>query len=633
MHPRMLEYYEQELAYFHESAREFASAFGKAGERLSLGGDEVPVPDPYVERLLEGVSFLAARIRLKLDAEFPRFTQHLLEAVFPHYAAPTPSMMVAQFQPSLTEGGLADGFVVPRGSLLRTRVATDRDTRVDCQFRTGQDLTLWPIEIGQVSYVPFAPDLPLSRLPLTEPVHGVLRLKLRATASLTFSQVALDRLSLFLAGNDAVAFRLYELLLAGGLGVLVVPPGSSPSWFEWLPATAIQPSGFGPDQALLPCPARSFDGYRLLREYFAFPDRFRFVELAGLRRALARHRGSEIELAIPLSRGDATLAGQVGKDTVALHCTPAVNLFSKHTDRIHVTDGVFEHHVVPDRTRPMDFEVYRIESVSGYGGGAEAQQTFRPFYSAVDGDLRADGHGYFTVRREPRLLSEAQRKGGARSATGYVGSEVFLSLVDARQAPYASDLRQLAVEALVTNRDLPVFVRSGGDTAFTMAAAAPYEGISAIRGPSRPQLSFAEGELAWRLVNHLSLNYLALSDVDGDRGAAALRELLALYTTTAAGGKTALSPQVDAVRHVAVSARTRRLPVRGPIVFARGLEVRVTVDEAAFTGGSALLLGAVLEQFSARMASMNTFTEFALLSQQRGEIKRWPPRMGRRQIL
>jgi type VI secretion system protein ImpG len=635
MHPRMLQYYEQELAYFREMGAEFAQQFPKIAARLAL--DSTEVADPYVERLLEGVSFLAARVRLKLDAEFPRFTQHLLEAVYPHYLAPTPSMVIAQYLPSLTEAGLADGFLIPRGTLLRSTVALrnaiTRDDETECQFRTGHDVILWSIEISGATYSPFAPDLPLARLPIAETVRGVLRLRLRATASLTWSQLALDRLRLFLTGDDAVALRLYDLLVAGGLGVMVAPPGRPLPWFEWLPSAAIQPAGFAPDEALLPGSVRSFDGYRLLQEYFAFPERFRFVELAGLRRALGRHGGDEIELAIPLARGDAALPSLVGKDNFALHCTPAVNLFRRPADRIHVSEQHFEHHVVVDRTRPMDFEVYRVESVTGYGEGVDAQQVFRPFYATADADGQTGAHGYFTVRREPRLLSEAQRRDGAR--TDYIGSEVFLSLVDAREAPYSVELRQLAVEALVTNRDLPLLMRLGTDRDFTMAAAAPYQGIRGLRGPSRPRPVFPDGEVAWRLVNHLAFNYLTLSDVGDEQGAAALRELLELYTVTGegGGGASVMQRQVAGVRRISIAPRIRRSPAPGPIVFARGLEIRLTVDERAFAGSSALLLGGVLEQFFARIVSMNTFTEFVLLSEGQGEIKRWPPRIARRQLV
>ena len=332
MDTRMLRYYTQELSYMREMGAEFATAFPKIAARLSL--DPTEVADPYVERLLEGFSFLAARVRLKLDSEFPRFTQHLLEVVYPHYLTPTPSMAIVQLQPSLTEGSLAAGFVVPHGTILRSQIPRGEVTA--CQFRTAHDVTLWPVEISEARYTPFAADLPLNTLGLTEAVQGVLRLKVRTPAPFTFQQIALDRLNIFLAAGDEVALKLYELILGSGLGVLVNPPARPLPWFEWLGREAIQPVGFARDQALIPYTTRSFSGYRLLHEYFAFPERFRFVELTGLRKALSRHAGDEIELAIPLARGDATLGTMVDKSGFALHCTPAINLFSRRADRVRV---------------------------------------------------------------------------------------------------------------------------------------------------------------------------------------------------------------------------------------------------------------------------------------------------------
>jgi type VI secretion system protein ImpG len=629
MDARMLRYYNQELAYMREMGAEFAAAFPKVAARLAL--DATEVADPYVERLLEGFSFLSARVRLKLDAEFPRFTQHLLECVYPHYLAPTPSMAIVQFTPAMTEGSLATGFTVPRGTVLRGQIPRGEVTA--CQFRTAHELTLWPIEIAEARYAPFAPDLPLNTLGLAEPVQAVLRLRLRAAAPFTFDQLALDRLNLFLAAGDDVALKLYELILGSGLGVFVAPPARPAPWFEWLGRDAIQPVGFAREQALIPYTTRSFSGYRLLHEYFAFPERFRFVELAGLRKVLARHKGDEIELVIPLARSDGALGALVDKAGFALHCTPAVNLISRHADRIHVSDQQAEHHVVVDRTKPMDFEVYSVEHVVGYSEGLEAEREFRPFYASVDADGTHPAHGYFTMRREPRALSERQRRDGPR--TSYMGSEVSLSLVDSREAPYSETLRQLAVDVLVTNRDLPLLMPVGSDRDFSLAISAPVDGIRCLRGPSRPRAAILDGEIPWRLTSHLSLNYLTVADLDEDQGATALREFLELYADLVdADMPDAISRrQTHGVRRVSVTPRTRRLPAPGPIVFGRGLEIRLTVDETSFAGASAFLLGAVLEQMFARLASMNTFTELVLVSERRGEIKRWPPRMAARQLV
>ena len=624
MDPRLLRYYNQELAHLREMGAEFAQQFPKIAGRLGMDGIEVT--DPYVERLLEGVGFLAARVQLKLDAEFPRFTQRLLEIVYPNYLAPTPAMMIAQFRPQLTETNLAQGFTIPRGSSMRSQSGAGDATA--CEFRTAQDVTLWPLEITQAEYFTFAPDLPLAVLPVAQAVKGGVRLKIKTTAGLKFNQVGLNRLRLFLSGSDEVAYKLHELCLGAPLGVLVAPATRPWPWHHFLPARNVQQTGYGDDQALLPVGLRSFQGYRLLQEYFAFPQRFLFVDIDGLRPAIQKHAGDELEIVLLFSRGESVLGNVVDRANFLLFCAPAINLFPKRADRIHLSDNTYEYHVVADRTRPMDFEVVEVTGVTGYGVGSDNEQTFLPFYAAYHAEMQ-EHRAYFTVQREPRLLSAAQKRTGARSS--YIGSEVFLSLVDPEEAPYASDLRQLAITALCTNRDLPLQMPLGlGKTDFTLDSAAPVEAVRCAKGPSKPYSPLWSGAIAWQFISHLSLNYLSLMDAGEGQGAAALREMLELYATSADAG---IKKQIEGVRKVAVKPMVRRLPMAGPITFGRGLEIVVHLEELAFQGGSAFLFGSVMEQFFARYVSINSFTETVLASGERGEIMRWRPRCGERPIL
>ena len=624
MDPRLLRYYNQELQHLREVGAEFAREFPKIAARLGMEGIEVT--DPYVERLLEGVAFLAARMQLKLDAEFPRFTQRLLEMVYPNYLAPAPAMLVAQFRADLNEPNLARGFVIPRGSAMRGQLGKDDQTA--CEFRTAHDVTLWPIEIVAAEYFSYAPDLPLTQLPIASRVKGGVRLKLRTTAGLVFNQLAIDRLRLFLSGADEVAYKLYELAIGASLGVLVKPVAKVAAWYEFLPAARIQRGGYADNEALLPIGPRVFHGYRLLQEYFSFPQRFRFVDVTGLGGVARRQPAADLEVVLLFERNDPALEHVVDASNFALNCSPAINLFAKRADRIHVTDGSYEFHVVPDRTRPMDFEVFEVTDVTGFGAGSDTQQSFLPFYAAYQDEGRAT-HGYFTMQREPRVLSEAQKRSGFRSS--YVGSEVFISLVDPEEAPWRGDLRQLGVSTLCTNRDLPLTMPLGaGKTDFTLETAAPLEAIRCVKGPSRPYSPVWEGGAAWRFISHLALNYLALVDANEREGATALREMLELYATSVDPGA---RKQIEGVRSVRVDRTVRRLPAAGPITFGRGLVVHVEVDELAFQGASAFLFGCVLEQFFARYVSINSFTETVLRSAARGEIKRWVPRWGDRPIL
>ena len=631
MDARLLQHYNLELQHLREMGAEFAQQFPKIAGRLGMSGLEVA--DPYVERLLEGVGFLAARVQLKMDAEFPRFTQALLEIVLPHYLAPTPSMVVTQLKPDPREPNLATGFKVPRECIMRGM--TGGDDAIACEFRTAQEVTLWPLEITSASYFSFAPDLPLNALPIAQRIKGGIRLRLRTTAGLTFKQTSIDRLCFYLSGRDDVAIRLYELLLASGLGVIARPLDGTSRWHEFLPARSIRSVGFADDEALLPVTLRSFAGYRLLQEYFAFPQRYLFFELSGLGRAVKRLDGNEMELALLLGRGEPTLESVVEASNFLLFCTPAVNLFPKRLDRIHVVDGDHEYHVVADRTRPQDFEIHQVTDVVGHGAGSDTERPFLPLYTAYGKDEDREHSAYFTVRREPRLVSSTQKRRGTR--TSYIGTEVFLGLVDAAEAPFSGDIRQLSVQALCTNRDLVLLMPMGvGRSDFSVDMAAPVASIRVVSGPSRPYSPIADGAVSWRALSHLSLNYLSLVNTNPQEGAVALRDLLELY---APGADPSARRQIEGIRTVGVARRVRRLPVDAAsreglrLAFGRGVEIVVTVDELAFEGGSAYLLGAVLDHYFARHVSINSFTETVLRSDNRGEINRWMPHWGARPTL
>ena len=624
MDPRLLRYYNQELLHLHEMGAEFAQQFPKIAARLGMDGIEVT--DPYVERLLEGTGFLAARIQLKLDAEFPKFTQRLQEIVFPNYLAPTPSMLIAQFRPQPDETNLAQGVTIPRGSSMRSQLGKG-DTSA-CEFRTAQDVVLWPIEVVAAEYFSFAPDLPLAALPIAKRIKGGMRLRLKTSAGLVFNQLSLNDLRVFLSGSDEVAYKLHELCLGNAVGMLAAPASRPWPWHVYLDGSNIRPVGYRDDQALLPTTLRSFQGYRLLQEYFSFPQRFLFLDLQGLAPAVRRHAGNELEIVLLFERGDPALEGAVDASNFSLFCAPAINLFPKRADRIHVTDNTYDYHVVPDRTRPMDFEVHEVTRVVGHGVGSDSEQAFEPFYAAFHTEDQKHT-AYFSTQREPRLLSEAQKKNGFRSS--YIGSEVFISLVDPNEAPYRNDLRQLSINTVCTNRDLPLHMPLGlGKSDFTLDSAAPLESIRCVKGPSKPYSPLSQGATAWRFISHLSLNYLSLLNTDERQGAVALRQMLALYATSQESG---LKKQIDALLSVRAKPTVRRLPVSGPLSFGRGILIEMEVDEMGFQGGSAFLFGSVMEQFFTRHVSLNSFTETVLRSTTRGDIMRWRPRCGMRPII
>jgi type VI secretion system protein ImpG len=642
MDPGLLRLYNEELTHLREVGAEFARDFPKIAARLSMDG--VEVADPYVERLLEGFAFMAARVQLKLAAEHPRLVQHLLETVYPGFLAPVPSMMVARLQPNLLDPSLARGHTVPRGTALTCDTVRGQNTA--CEFRTAMAVCLWPVEIEAVQYFSHAPDLPLTRLPPARLIRGGLRIRLKTHGGLRFNQLRMGSLAFYVSAPDDVAFRLHELVLGSTLGTWVAAGGtagaagtagtagaagtaSPPPSQGYAETASVQPLGFEDAQALLPETLRGFSGHRLLQEYAALPQRAMFFEVTDLARRLAGVDSTRCELVLLFGRADATLEPVVNADSLALNCTPAINLFPKRLDRIQLGTGgtaQWEHHVVPDRTRPMDYELHTLQTVIGYGTGVVAEQRFLPLYATFHDS--AHGHGAcYTLRREPRLLSARQRLDGPRSS--YVGQEVFLSLVDPQSAPYREDIRQLSLTGLVTNRDLPALL-PGAATTWRIEGAAPVVRIETLRGPTRPTQRLARGDTGWAMVSMLTLNYLSIAGEDSGRAAAALRSLLLLHGPEQ---DPAWTRQVEGIQTVAARTVVRRLPFPGPLSFGCGVEIDVGVDEMGFQGASAWLLGSVLDRFFTRHATANSFCTTVLRSATRGEIMRCAPRIGTQPVL
>jgi type VI secretion system protein ImpG len=619
----LLELYNRELNYLRELGAEFARDYPKAAGRLGLQGNEVT--DPYVERLLEGFSFLSARVQLKMQAQFPRFTQQLLDAVCPNYMAPLPAMTVVEFVPNYTEGSLLSGFRLPAGTALRSHLIRGEQTA--CEFRTGHDCTLWPLRILETELSAGVPDSLSLDLPPQLRVQASLRIRLQACAGAKFANLPVERLEFFVNGDLVQSTRIMELLLAGQAGLVCADSQASGRRSHQVIDSALQHEGFAPNQALLPYGPRAFQGHRLLHEYFALPSRFHFFSLGGLNRVFPRIEGDVLDIFILLDRHDPQLEALIDQNSLKLFCTPAINLFPKRADRVQVTPGCREFHVVLDRTRHLDYEVYSVEQVQGHLSAGSDPQEFRPLFCSYSNDAAGNFGAYFNLRREPRLLSNTTQRHGKR--THYHGSEVFISLVDQRHAPFADDLSQLSIDTLCSNRDLPLLMARGGDSDFSLKVSAPVKATHMLLTPSRPYPALAEDASAWRLIDHLGLNYLHLTDCNTEQGATALRELLSIYSEL---GDPLVAQQIKGLRSSILKPIHRRLPQSGPIIYGRGLHVQLVMDEAAFSGSSPFILAAVLEQFLARHVGINSFIELQVSSLQRGDIFTWQPRIGRRPI-
>lgn len=627
MNPKLLDYYNQELAYMRELGDEFSQLHPKVASRLGIRRDEVD--DPYVERLIEAFCFLSARMRIKLDAQFPRFTSQLLEALYPNYLAPTPSIGVVRLYPDTNEGNLAEGFTLDRDTAF---VATSDGSTTACQFRSAHSVTVWPLEVAEAHLSCTTHDLPdLSRHILDQvKVKGTLRIRLRSTNAIRLSDMALlDRLPIYLTGDDVLCSQLFELLHVGSVGAVILAPGGADQRrgivHAWRGSSIVH-EGFEPEQALLPLPATGFHGHNILHEFFACPERFLFFTLTDLRAGLRCVTGTDCEIVVLLDKPVDHLVGRVDASNFALFCTPVINLFPKRTDRIETPASDAEFHLVPGRTAPLDYEIHSVRTLSAQRASGDGELEFRPLF---DTRVRDDGNSgrYFTLRREPRLLSATASRYGARTA--YVGTETFVSLVDQHHAPYHEDVRYICADALVTNRDRPLLIQRSGQSELSTTSSTPVARVVFAHGPTKPLAPYAQGEASWRLIRQLNFNHLPFEKMDEVESSAGLRELLKLFQP---GNEDdlRLTRLIASLVGVQTRAVTRKLPGSGPLMFGRGIECTLRVDESGFSGLSSYLFGLVMERWLARHVSVNCFTETKLHSLQRGLVACWPVRYGTR---
>jgi type VI secretion system protein ImpG len=604
----LLTYYNAELAYLREMGAEFAEKYPKVAARLLLEADKCE--DPHVERLLEGVAFLTARIRRKIDDEFPEITDALLGILYPHYQRPLPSMTVVQFVLHREQVKLTSGYTIARGSRLNTRPVGG----TPCRFRTAYPVTLWPIEVESARLDPDRVVFP------GKPAEAValLQLTLRCPPGLRAADLALDRLRFYLDGTGPVPYALYEMLLNDACAVMVRGrAGDGRVVTVPLPAGSIEPVGFGRDEGMFDYPARSFVGYRLLQEYFALPEKFLFFDLAGLGALAGRDLGDAIDLLIFLNRsprGDLA----VSADNFRLGCAPAVNLFTTVAEPIPLTRTQVQYRVVPDVHRPMETEVYSIDSVTSTGGYLAEPVSYEPFYSIRHAGLsKGPGVSWYATRRPSGRKDDA-------------GTEVEIAFVDPGFNPRLPSCETITVHATCTNRDLPSRLPFGGEQGdFELDAQAPVSRVRCLRKPTRALRPPLGRDAQWRLISLLSLNHLSLADCD--EGLDALREVLLLNDFAQSAASRQQVAGITAVSSRRASGRTGR---KVGSAVCLGVEVAVELDESSFVGGGAFLMASVLERFLGLYATINSFSRLVARTKQReGILKRWPPRAGERTLL
>lgn len=603
MRDELLTYYERELSYVRHLGQEFAQAYPKIASRLQLEAGKCE--DPHVERLIQAFAFLAARIHRKLDDEFPEITDALLGILYPHYLAPLPSMSIVQFELDPDQGKVTTGYPIRRGAQVFSRSVQG----TQCRFRTCYDTRLWPLTVANAKFEPY------EQTPGAPKAASVLRLELHCQGG-SLHELELDQLRFYLHGDPRLTYGMYELLLNHVCDLRVRVSGKQGSGrYVSVPTRHIHPVGFGAEDGLVPYPMHAFMGYRLIQEYFVFPQKFLFVDFTGLRSAIKGMQGDRLELVLAVDKVPQEQSS-VTSGLFRLGCTPIVNLFEHIAEPIRIDQTQSDYRVIPDIRRPATTEVYSIDEVMGTAPHQPHPHVVQPFYSLKHGTDEPLHDAFWYAVRKP-----SERKNDS-------GTEMWLTLVDKHFDPTVPPAETLSLRVTCTNRDLPgrlPFSEERGD--FELEGAAPLSRIRALVKPTQTQRIPLTGEHQWRLISHLSLNYLSL--VDG--GEAALREILTLYDFT---DSTATKQQISGIAAVSTRRVVRRPESLAWNGFCRGLEVTIQFDEQKYVGTGIFLFASILERFLGLYAAVNTFTQLVATTQQQSEpIKRWPPRVGEQMLL
>ncbi|WP_432723261.1 type VI secretion system baseplate subunit TssF [Jeongeupia wiesaeckerbachi] len=586
--PLLLDYYQRELTWLRHAGADFAAHYPKVARRLDLSGEEST--DPHVERLLEGFAFLNARLQRRLDDDFSQLTDALLEQLYPYALRPMPSAGIVQFEPDATKGSLVEGYAIPRDTALYATT----NTGDSIHFRTTAPVTVWPIEISEVSLLPTEEAQGLTSM---GDARAALRLRIRCQAPHRWSELKLTSLRVHLAGSPISAATLYDLMCAHAIGVFVAPEGM-PARYQ--PDALPKPVGFDTDDALLPLEDGVLPAYRLLLEYFAFPAKFMFFDLPI---RIPADAGEHLELVIAFDRAPSQRLTLRPSD-IALGCCPGLNLFPRTSEPLRPDGTRSEYRLVADSHRESSHEIYAVRQLrAGNNEGAYVA----PAYFEFSHGMQATGTWW-----------HARRVSGV--TRGRPGSEILVTWVDENFDPDSTPNHTLTAELLCTNRGLAEGLPAG--TSLSFQRTGPVARARLLSKPTPQTPAPLAGASRWRLISQLSLNHLSL--VEDAQPLAALQEILALYNLNDSQTARQQITGITRLETRRAVAHVGRQAWRG---WRNGLEVRLTLDEVNFTGTSRVLFSGVVGHFLAQYASINRFVRTVLVEQDR-DIKTWQPLVG-----
>jgi len=656
MNKKIVSYYNKELRFLREMGQEFAKQYPKIASRLKLSANETP--DPYVERLLEGVAYLTARTQLKIDAEYPRFVQRILEVIYPQFLHPTPASTIIKFDTS-KHYNVNVLNKLKRGHLLESLPIDIDANTLSCHFSLTQDTELTPIELEASHYTNSLSYLPDLKSVKTGTSLSALRLDFSIRSAIKCSELTPGDVVLYLGSELPVASQLLNLLMNSCTNVVCHSFEDARRWhypIEEYP----KHKGFTKDEALVFDLNKSISSLRLMQEYIQLPEKFLFVSQRGINEAVRKAElNGDFALSAPQTE-DVIVENGVNKRVVghekrwfsvsflfdsyvpeltqllkeqdiAINTAPIVNLFKKKSVRFPVTMQDTDHHVIVDRVQPLNFEVHSIERVKGFDKFNNQQVNFTPIYKAADQEVfinKNNSNAFFSMRREKRAPSTSAGLYGGR--TSYLGSEVYLSMMSEGQSVFSFNIDHLAVETWCTNRDLPLILTRSLESDFLIDAALPIRAAHIISEVTKPIDAVSEDHTLWSLLNQLNLSYISLADYSDKDSTLLLKELLLAFPHE---NSELYKSEVNSIKQLKVEPMTKVVRHKGAGSLIKGMAIKLTFDESLLAGVHPFLFASVLRHYFARSISINSFVEMTVLTVQKGQIIKWKDIQGEKSLL
>lgn len=602
MKAALIELYQKELNYLERVGEDLAQKYPKIAHRLQL--TESGNRDPHVERLIQATALLNARIRAKLEDDYPELSQAIFDLVYPHYLKPLPSHTVVSFQPS---SDLSNAVRIPRGSLLASPATSDRT----CQFTTLYDVDVLPLTVQQAMLRPAPFEAP--QIPCANQMAGVLQLVFDATGLDTqaLANTALQRVRIYLNAPKYIAYQLYELLFSQ-VNTLALARHALDTQPILLNKDIIKTVGFAPEEAAWSYSEQSFPGYRLLSEFFVFPEKFLFVELDLSAMQELVTDGDTFSLFFYLNKAYDDIASHITAEHFQLNASPVVNLYAQMAEPIRISHTRSDYPVVADARNRQDVKVYSVESAVLSDGSDHTIPLSRFF----DFEHYADysGHPFWHFSHK---LNE----------TNATGPDAGISLHNLPLDVLNSNRHLLLLECLVTNDNLPHELwKLGKLSHLSLFEANPGVTNAKICLPVKPAIvDYDRDGHHWKLISHLNLNYLSLGNPADS--SSILKEILSLYDFK---NSPETRKMIDALEVLSIEPEARRiLSPAGMAFFCRGSRFSVRLDPNNFPGASPFLFCTLLERFLSVYTSINSFTQLDVqLSQTEEPYHAWPPRTG-----